>query len=183
MRAAGLTALLLAIITTGCAAKPKPEVGPFAYEFTLASFADIRANDDTKLMAATPFNIQSFMQGWHANIERSIFNNSPAYLDVKLKSYEATSSGDSYAMTMGVTLRGRDFANRTIATVDTTCNATMRRDTYAWGDFWQQSRTQLSTKPLTETARNTTMWQKVMNACVKDLALEFGNSLAATTPR
>ena len=138
-------------------------------------------------MAEKPFRIETFMQGWHANMARSLFASQPATLDVMLHSYEATRNAQSYALTMNVSLRGHDAHGRLIAATSSTCNAVLRRDIDSWatmwGDFWQQPADQRGAAPLTLGVRDATMWQKVMNACVKDLATEFGNVLAAQALR
>jgi hypothetical protein len=130
-------------------------------------------------MAAVPFNIEGFMQGWHRSVQRSVFANEPAKLDVTLRSYEATSSGKSYAITMDVGIRGRGVDGRDLGATNARCDAIVVVNQAAWEDFWQQTREQGNTGPLTPTARNATMWQKVMDSCTKQLATQFGNVLAA----
>lgn len=180
MRAALLT-LALGFMLTGCVDNPPAPVAPlgtWGYDFVAGTFKDQRPDDDAKLMAATPFTVQSFMQGWRHNIGTSPFAAEQAKLDITLLSYEATTSAKSYSISMNVILSGRDAQNRPRGTVNASCSAIELTDAAHWRDFWQQARTEGTMHPLTYEARNATMWQKVMDSCVKELATQFGNTLA-----
>ena len=189
MRAAALALLVASLIAlvAGCSTTPPAPLGAWGYAFTLGNFDDRRADDAARMQAEEPFRIETFMQGWHANVGRSLFASQPARLDVVLHRHEATRNARSYALSMDVSLRGYDAYGRLIAATSGTCSVVMRRDmdswAMMWGDFWQQPADQRGTAPLTLDVRDATMWQKVMNACVKDLATEFGNVLAAQAPR
>ena len=179
LRTAALAFLI--VVLSGCAsdyAPGKPVIGPWAYEFQLGQFRDERQDDETLLMSE-PFTVDSFMRGWHNSVGRAVFANVPALLDVSLRSYETTSSGDSYALSMDVALRGRDTEGNTLAVMNGKCDAVVRIDGKAWRDFWQQARAQGAMAPLTAAARNASMWQKVMDSCVAELAKQFDTSLAA----
>jgi hypothetical protein len=176
-----LCAALLILLLAGCArdfAPAKPAVGPWSYDFQLGQFRDERKDDDTLLMSE-PFTTDGFMRGWHNSVGRAVFANVPAKLDVTLRSYETTSSGDSYSVSMDVALRGRDMEGHTLAVMNGKCDAIVRIDGKAWWDFGQQARAQGAVAPLTAAARNATMWQKVMDSCVAELAKQFDTSLAA----
>lgn len=174
--------LAMALLLGGCTTTPETPLGQWAYSFTLNSFEDRRPYDDTRMMVDKPFRIQDFMTGWHANVGQNIFANEPAKLDVVLLSYNATQNARSYALTMDLNVQGHDQYGRLIAATSGRCNAVMRRDVDTWGtmwgDFWQQPADQRAASPLTLGVRDATMWQKVMNACVKQVATNFGNVLA-----
>lgn len=178
MRAALLGALLAASLLGACASRYAP-VGPWPYEFELGKFEDRRPQDDALMKASTPFTVDSFMRGWRNSVERSVFANQPAKLDIILKEYEITSAGSSYAMNMDVRLTGRDQYGRTLGAMNAKCNAVVRITERSWWDFGQQARGQGTTYPLTAAARNATMWQKVMDSCVAELAKQFDTTLAA----
>lgn len=177
MRKTLLGLLAATAVLAGCATEP-PSIGPWGYEFSLGTFQDQRKDEDAKLMAATPFSVDSFMQGWRHNVGRSVFANAQATLDITLNAYEATVSGKSYSLSMDVGLRGRDQYGRPLGTTNASCSAIELAGTAAWGDFWQQAREQGAVTPLTAAHRNATMWQKVMDSCVKDLATQFGTAIA-----
>lgn len=169
--------LIAAAVVAGCASKVTP-IGPWPYEFQLGTFKDVRPHDDAMLKASTPFRTESFMQGWRNSVGRSVFANYPALLDIVLKEYEITSSGDSYAMNMDVKLTGRRPDGKILGSMNATCNAIVHIDEFAWWDFAQQASHQGTVYPLTATARNATMWQKVMDRCVAELAKQFDTTLA-----
>lgn len=176
MRAALLIATLG--LLAGCTHKVPPPVGPWAYEFQLGTFRDLRPQDEAMLRASTPFTTQAFMTGWRRSVGRSVFGNTPAILDLVLKKYEITSAGDSYAIDMDVKLTGRLEDGRVLGVMNGKCNAISRIDEFAWWDFTQQARKQRSIYPLTAATRNATMWQKVMDRCVAELAKQFDTTLA-----
>jgi hypothetical protein len=174
-------------MTVGCTTTPETPLGEWAYDFSLNSFVDKRPYDDLRMMVDKPFRINDFMTGWQANIGRNIFASAPAKLDVTLHYYEASQNARSYALTMEMSLQGRDQYGRLLAATNGRCNAVMRRDvdTWAtmWGDFWQQPADQRDASPLTLEKRDATMWQKVMNECVKQFATSFGNTLTGPPVR
>ena len=182
-------ALLVALagILIGCTTTPETPLGEWAYDFSLNSFEDKRPYDDTRMMADKPFRIRDFMNGWHANIGHNLFASEPAKLDVVLHYYEATQNARSYALTMEMTLQGRDQYGRLLAATNGRCNAVLHADTETWGtmwgDFWQQPADQRAASPLTSEVRDATMWQKVMNTCVKQFATSFGNTLTGSAAR
>lgn len=175
----------LAGIFVGCSATPKTPLGEWAYDFRLGNFEDKRPYDDMRMMVDKPFRIKDFMTGWQANIGRNLFASEPATLDVVLNRYNATQNARSYALTMEMSLQGRDQYGRVIAATTGRCNAVMKADVEVWGtmwrDFWQQPADQRAASPLTYEVRDATMWQKVMNECVKQFATSFGNTLAGHT--
>jgi hypothetical protein len=154
-------------------------VGPWAYEFQLGTFKDMRSNDDAMMKASEPFTTEHFMRAWQHSVARSVFSNVPAKLDIVLHAYETSSSGDSYAINMDVTLQGRDQYGQILGKMNARCDAIERIGGLAWWDFGQQARKQATTYPLTAAARNGTMWQKVMDSCVAELAKQFDTTLAA----
>ena len=156
-----------------------PPVGPWGYEFELGQFTDQRSEDDALMKASQPFTTNSFMVGWRNSVGRSIWPNEPAKLDITLKQYETTTSGSSYELSLDVGLRGRDQYGRTIGQMNARCNAIQRITFGSWWDFGQQANTQGTNAPLTAAGRNATMWQKVMNSCVAELAKQFDTSIAA----
>ena len=178
-----LACLLVPAALTACTATPRTPLGEWAYDFRLNSFADKRPYDDTRMMAGKPFRIRDFMTGWNANVGRNIFASQPGKLDVVLTRYEATQNARSYALTMDMSLRGYDQYGRLLATTTGRCNAVEHADVEVWGtmwrDFWQQPADQRDASPLTYEVRDATMWQKVMNTCVKQFATNFGNVLTA----
>lgn len=173
-----LLALALALGLGGCAGRVPPKVGPWAYEFQLGEFKDLRKQDDAMMMASEPFTVHSFMTGWRNSVGRSVFASTPAKLDVTLNSYEMSSSGNSYALSMDVSLRARSIENAVLGKMNAKCDAIERITPMSWWDFWQQARAQGTTTPLTAAPRNATMWQKVMDSCVAELAKQFDTTLA-----
>lgn len=179
MRTAGLSACLalMGVMLVGCA-RHEPPVGPWAYEFSLGTFEDKRVQNDEYMLRSEPFTVDSFMRGWRNSVGRSIFANTPAKLDLVLKHYETTSNYNSYAINMDVTLSGRDMNNKPLGRMNAKCDAVVRIDRLALWDFGQHARRQGTTYPLTPEARNATMWQKVMDSCVAELAKQFDTTLA-----
>lgn len=149
----------------------------------MGQFTDQRTDKEAILKASTPFTVDNFMTAWRNSVQRDLFANEKAFLDLTLNQYETTSSGNSYAVSMDVTMRARDQYGRQLALMNGTCNAVRRVTNAVWGDFWQQARDDGSTYPLTATARNATMWQKVMDSCVAELAKQFDTTLAQEAPK
>lgn len=170
--------LLASTLLGGCASHTPTTVGPWGYAFTLGSFADQRPNDNDLLMAKTPFRIDSFMQEWNGIVGQDVFYRQEAQLDVILKRYAATQAHTSYALSMDVTLRGRDQNGHVIANMDATCTSAATPGLTQVGDFTQQVVTKGDLAALTTDRRAATMWQRVLHACVEDLAVQFGQALA-----
>lgn len=170
--------MVLAGVVAGCAPLPTPTVGPWGYEFALGRFVDARTPDDARMMESAPFTVERFMTAWTQAVARTPFANAPARLDVTLKRYEATQSGRAFAVSMNVTLKGRDMAGKTLTEKELTCSAVETRG-FELGDFAQQVAAQGNLTPLTQNVRDATMWQKVMTTCVRELATSFGTALNA----
>lgn len=179
-RTGGVRAALLgALLLVACTHKPIP-IGPWAYEFQLGTFKDNRPqNDDVMMRNSEPFTLDAFMQGWRNSVSRSVFASRPAKLDIVLHHYEVTSGGSSYAINMDVTLSGRGEYGQPLGTMNARCDAIERITTRTLWDFGQQAGRQGSIHPLTAAARNATLWQKVMDSCVAELAKQFDTTLAA----
>lgn len=168
-----------AALLAGCAGRQTPpDIGPWGYAFTLGRFTDQRPADNDLLMAKTPFRIDSFMHAWNGLVAQDVFYRKDARLDLVLKHYAATQAHRSYALSMDVTLRGRDEDGRVIANVDATCASAATPGLAQVGDFTQQVVTKGDLDALTYRRRDATMWQQVLHACVQDLALQFGQALA-----
>lgn len=177
MVAGTLLLCLLAMGVAGCARK-EPVVATWAYDFRLGTFKDNRPQNDDVMLKSEPFTVNSFMRGWSNSVGRSVFANVPAKMDVVLHHYETTSSGSSYAINMDVTISARDMENKPLGRMNAKCDAVERITPRTLWDFGQQARGQGTTHPLTAAARNATMWQKVMDSCVAELAKQFDTSLA-----
>ncbi len=177
--AKGLGAFALVLILAGCTHKPAP-VGPWAYDFQLGTFKDNRPqNDEVMLRNSEPFTTDAFMRGWHNSVSRSVFASRPAKLDIVLHHYEITSGGSSYAINMDVSLSGRDEFGQPLGKMNARCDAIERITPLTLWDFGQQAGREGTIHPLTPRARNATLWQKVMDSCVAELAKQFDTTLAA----
>lgn len=166
------------MVTAGCATR-EPEVGPWGYEFALGQFRDARPlNEDRAMTEEVQFRTEKFMNSWRRTVGRSIFGHSPALLDVVLQEYAATHSAKSFSISMEVRLRGRDSTG-VIAETTAKCSAVRHIGPEEWGDFGQQVAVQGDLRPLTPSGRDATMWQKVLDVCVKDLAIQFGQAVDA----
>ena len=171
---------MLALV--GCASAP-PALAPWGYEFTLGSYTDSRPADDMQLMAAVPFSPEQLLLGMRAAVEPSRWGRESGVMDVEITEYDATLSGNSYAMTVKGKLRGRDSYGRVLAVTPAECNVVLRGGLGDVGTFGQQlaglGDSQPGPNPLTKDGRAATMWQKVWTACGREMATTFGNALMA----
>lgn len=177
----GLALLPLLAALAACAGK-SVQVGPWGYTFVLGSFSDQRPKDNDMLMAKTPFRIDDFMRHWDAIVTRDVFYQHPAKLDVILKRYAASQARINYALSMDVTLRARDADGLVLATMDGRCSSVATPGLTQIGDFAQQVATKGDASLLTKDARAANMWQRVLHACIEDLATQFGQALAQGQP-
>lgn len=170
-----------ALLLAGCADRPKP-ASPWGYDFALGHFKDIRPHDDVMLMDNVyPFRADNFMASWRKQTQSNLFAHDDARLDVLLRDYVATHSGKSYAMTMQMTLRGRNSDGQVVAETPARCNVVMREDPRAMADFVQQVAWKHGLNPLTTPSLDATMWQKVWDACISDLTVQFSEALSGRT--
>jgi hypothetical protein len=165
---------------TACAQRQDP-VGPWGYNFAIRSIRDVTPDDDVKLMNGTAFRSDQFARSWSKLMPQRVFGSNPAQLDVVVERYEATHGKNSYAVSLETKLRGKDMDGNLLAETPAHCSAVMD-ETYQLGTFGQQMVDERSLAPLTPAARDATMWQKVLDSCVKDLAIQFGQALAAGRP-
>lgn len=173
----GVVALMALV---ACASQPD-QVGPWGYDFAIRSIRDATPEDDVKLMNGIPFRSDQFARSWSKLMPHRVFGSDPAKLDVVLERFEATHGRNSYAVSMETRMRGMDMAGNLLAEAPAHCSAVMD-ETYQLGTFGQQMVDERSLAPLTPSARDATMWQKVLDSCVKDLAIQFGQALAAGRP-
>lgn len=165
----------------GACAERKDPVGPWGYTFAVRSVRDLSPNDDVKLMNSVPFRSDQFARSWQKQMPQRVFGSDPALLDVVVERYEATHGKNSYALSLETRMRGTDQNGGLLAETHAACSA-VSEETHALGTFGQQVAEQRSLAPLTPGARDATMWQKVLDSCVKDLAIQFGQALAAGRP-
>jgi hypothetical protein len=171
--------LLLTAALPACATAPQPSMGPWGYDLTLGRVVDARTpTPDSMMTEEYPFSTQSFMTSWHNLVARTPVMSVPGSLNILLKNYEATHSDSAFSISMNVVLQARTPNGAVITTKELSCSAVEFEKWTTWGDFAQQVLTQESLTPLTRTAREATMWQKVMTSCVRDLAIPFGNALS-----
>lgn len=175
-----MCALASAIALTGCAERKEP-VGPWGYTFAVRNVRDLSPDGDSKMMNATPFRSDHFARSWKTHMPDRVFGSQPASLDVIVEHYQATHGRKSYALSMETRLRGVDQYGGLLAETPATCSA-VAEETGEFGTFGQQVAEQRSITPLTPRAREATMWQKVLDLCVKDLAIQFGQALTAGRP-
>ena len=167
-----------ALLLTACTTT-QPQIGPWAYQFSLGKFQDLRPNDDIMLMNTTPFTVEAFFASWQASVGRNLFANQPALLHVTLHEYQTTQSGTSYAVSMKTTLTGTTPQGQPLATLQASCAAAAPLGATEFATLTQQAITQADAQALTPAARSRTMWQKVFNTCIQQLATQFGQALAA----
>lgn len=169
-----IAALMAALFSAACT--PLPEK-PWGYEFSLGRFTDKRAPSDEVLMAEFPFSPRVFMEHWHNHTSRDLFANVPAKLDITLTRYTATHSKMSYAISMDLQLLGRDREGNVLARKSVSCTADDFTLLGPWAGSMQQVVSKASADPLTAEGRAETMWQRVMDRCVKDIVVQFGEAL------
>lgn len=175
-----IAGLMLVGALGACALQKQPlDNGPWGYDFALGKFNDLREDADAQRVEQRNFLVEDFMHSWDRHTKRDLFAHQNATLDVTLNRYEATQSGRSYAVTMDVDLRGRDVNGRILAEKPLRCVVVDTMDMRHMGDSVQQAVSKADGGYLTPDGRESTMWQRVFDKCVRELTIQFGQALYA----
>ncbi|HEX2859488.1 MAG TPA: lipoprotein [Alphaproteobacteria bacterium] len=177
-----ITAALLLATLAGCAPPPPPT--PLPYRFVLADITDGRLTPEQggtdPLYDMYPFDTQAIAMSFSNNLVAPVFGAREAKLHLKVTHYQATTSDGSWAVSIAMEGYAQDDSARprTIGIFNATCNR-VEREGFALDAFATDSWQQKSLKPLTPDGRNTRMFGIALNNCTRDLARQFGASLAA----
>ena len=201
--------LLLGVLLAlgGCASQPQP-LGPLPYDFRVVRVEDARPDDDARLMSAEPFEAEKLIGAWHRQVARSVWGGTPADLAIRVTQFEATHSGQSYALSLvadlaasqpGVGPSYRNEGRRVVAQAPAQCMAVARSTggeggsalanrvkNGVFGAAAPQSGAEgapTGLAALTPAGRDATLWQELWNQCARQLATQFTQALLAGAPQ
>lgn len=177
-----LAALLALAVLAGCATPPPP--APLPYHFTLADISDGRLTPEQggpdPLFEAYPFDAQAIALSFTNNLAAPVYSAREAQLHLKVTHYQATTSDGGWAISMAMEGYAVDDSPkpRTVGMFNARCSQ-VEREGFALDAFATDSWKQKSLKPLTPDGRNTRMFAMALNNCTRELARQFGASVAA----
>jgi hypothetical protein len=192
----------VAICLASCAT-PAAKLGPLPYDFTVVQVEDARPDDDTKLMNAEGFGAEKLIAAWQRVVQRNVWGSTPAELAIRVTQYEATHSGQSYALSLSADLAasqpgiGASYAasgRRVVAQQSAQCVAIGRSTGGAggarvaeavFGTAAPQGNREGAPRgmaALTVAGRDATLWQELWTQCAHQLATQFTQALLAAPP-
>ncbi len=198
---------LAAVVLGGCASAPAP-LGPLPYDFTVVQVEDARPEDDVKLMNAESFGAEKLIAAWQRVVARNVWGSTPAELALRVTQFEATHSGQSYALSLTADLAasqtgmGASYAasgRRVVAQANTQCVAIGRSTGGAGGNRLAQAVFGTAAPQgngqggqnlgvrgfaaLTPAGRDATLWEELWTQCARQLATQFTQALLAAPPQ
>ncbi|MFZ2587264.1 MAG: hypothetical protein WAZ18_04000 [Alphaproteobacteria bacterium] len=169
-----LFALAALLTLTACAPPPQPM--PLPYRFTVGSITDARSEAELTDPMPYGFNQTTFLQNLRKAMPYTLFGSENASLNLTLTHFETTTFDDSFALSMAMKVEGVDAYNRPLAHKPIMCSEVQNRG-FELDEMAQQVWADKNTVALTPQARNAKMWDKLFDACVRNLADQFGQVL------
>ncbi len=159
--------------TTGIYIEPLPSPSP--YNFTLASFEDMRdPNDLDKWQSPFVFRTMQFMQSWQQIWPTATFAQEPAKLSLVLRNYASSKSPtNDYAVSMVMDMSGTDQYGRKLGSTTGQCSVVMHKGFDLDELAVAAQETGEGCRALTPCARDARMWRMVTTNCVRQLAGQF----------
>lgn len=178
------------VFLAGCASQPPPISAPLPYRFEDIRVIDGRPAEQVKAdeTSVYPFDQDILIRTLRANLPYAVFASEPARLLVRLTdmqiAHEVKQTGtkefpredDDYTLRLTAAMTGTNMRGEVVAESAHHCKAHM--DGFPPADAWAKvTWDEKNQRRLSGKGRHQTMWEGLMQACVRELADRFEDSI------
>ena len=155
---------------------PYREIVRVPYIFKIKSFTDKRTDDTPEIInsrSAYPFKREQIAQSLIHSMNNSLFANTPAFLDIKLKKYSTIRENNKYFMSLLMDITAQNDTGVTLASGSFGCIAEKKENF----EIFNIIKTSITKDEITVKNRYNKTWQKVTKQCMQDIAYEFNSQI------